>query len=212
MGAKKTINIKGFTVVELTVALLVSAVVLATAYELFGALREVSTRQNQAMSDLWTMTDALEQIRDDLMHAVAISNGEESVFAGGFDFDSQEPRLLKFNSLCVAENPAKLNGVREVYRIEYVLVQEKDVISLYRIAILSIGRSKAPGSDTNRKLILNNIEDIKIMFYDGHTLKTLFSSKQNLPVYVEMEFTALGQSWPLVVTLPCGTVESEEPS
>ena len=43
---------RGFTIVELTVALSISAMVLATGYELFKTLRLVGDRQDQSMDEL----------------------------------------------------------------------------------------------------------------------------------------------------------------
>ncbi|MDH4241338.1 MAG: type II secretion system GspH family protein, partial [Phycisphaerae bacterium] len=73
---------RGFTIVELTVALSVSAMVLATGYEMFKTLRLVGDRQDQSMVELWEIMNVLDQIREDLVHAVPKAYGQEAMFVG----------------------------------------------------------------------------------------------------------------------------------
>jgi prepilin-type N-terminal cleavage/methylation domain-containing protein len=210
MLSNKTKTPRGFTIVELTVALSVSAMALVTAFELFKALRFVGDRQNQSMVELWEVTNALDQIREDLAYAVPVAYKQEELFTGGnADFEFEEFKLLKFYSLCAADYPGNLSGIRRIHKIEYELVKEKDSICLYRIAIPIIGRNKLPDGE-NRKLISDKVEKIKISFYDGFKSTTSFSSKQHLPVYVELELTAYGQTWLLAVKLPCGVANVEQ--
>lgn len=191
-------------------ALSISAVVLATGYELFNTLRETSDRQNQSMAESWQAVDALEQIREDLLHAVPKSYGRKAVFAGdNAVLNSEKFKLLEFYSLCVTDYPGETCGIRQIHRIEYELVKGKDSICLYRAAEPVIGKNK-PSNEKSRKLIFGKIEQIKVSFYDGHRLLVSFSSKQHLPVYVKLEVTTTGQTWPLAVKLPCGKAQTEQ--
>jgi len=210
MLSNKTKTKEGFTIVELTVALSVSAMVLATGHELFKALRSAGDRQNQSMAESWELTNVLDQIREDLSNAVPVTYKQEDVFTGSnADFDFEEFKLLKFYSLCPADYPDSLSGICRIHKIEYELVKEKDSICLYRIATPIIGRNKLY-DDENGKPISNKIEKIKMSFYDGFKSATSFSSKQHLPVYVELEITAYGQTWLLAVKLPCGSPNLEQ--
>ncbi|NIA16954.1 MAG: prepilin-type N-terminal cleavage/methylation domain-containing protein [Planctomycetes bacterium] len=203
---KKTSN--GFTIVELTVAMLVSAVILAAGYDLFKALRDTARRQEQAITLSRKMAEALEQIRGDLLHAIPY-DGNGAVFIGANPaIDSGKSTLLEFNSLCTGSRGDKIRGVRQIHRIRYELTRENDSICLYRRAVPAVGKNNSKNDD-NKKLIFNGIEQIKILFYNGKKLLSSFSSKLNLPVYVKLELTAKGRSWPLTVKLPCGTAETE---
>lgn len=201
---------RGFTIVELTVALSVSAVVLLTGYELFKSLKDVGDRQSESMVEFWEATDALERIREDLLHAVAKSYGQKDVFAGGnAALNSEKSKLLEFYSFCVTDYADRIGGVRQIHRIEYELVKEKGTICLYRTAVPII-KNAEPVNKESKKPIFDKIEQIRIFFHDGRRLLPAFSSKQNLPVYVKLELTANGQTWPLAVKLPCGTAVTEQ--
>jgi len=209
MLSDKTKLSNGFTIVELTVALSVSAMVLATGYELFKTLRSVGDKQDKFMAESGQIINVLDQIREDLVHAVPKSYDQEAVFVGNnITFDSDESKLLQFYSLGVTDQFNEICGMRQIHRIAYELVKEKDSISLYR-TVRPIVAKDNPSSDQNKKLILEKIDEIKISFHDGRRLEPSFSSKQYLPVYVELELTAYGQTWPLAVKLPCSTANME---
>lgn len=200
---------RGFTIVELTVALSVSAMVLATGYELFKTLRFVGDKQDQSMAELWEIINVLGQIREDLVHAVPKTYGKEAMFVGdNATFEFEEFKLLQFYSL-VTGRFDEVCGIRQIHRIEYGLVKEKDSICLYRTATSPVDANKLYNNE-NRKIIFSKIEDLRISFHNGERLETSFSSKQSLPVYVEFEFTAYGQTWPLAVKLPCGLTKMEQ--
>jgi prepilin-type N-terminal cleavage/methylation domain-containing protein len=202
-------NQRGFTIVELTVALSVSAMVLATGYELFKTLRFVGERQDQSMVELWGIIDVLSQIREDLVHAVPKTYGQEAMFAGdNATFEFEEFKLLQFYSLVTGQFN-EVCGIRYIHRIEYGLVKEKDSICLYRTAMPAVGANKQYNNE-KRKIIFSKIEDLSILFHNGERLETSFSSKQSLPVYVVFKFTAYGQTWPLTVKLPCGLTNMEQ--
>ncbi len=199
---KRTFN--GFTIVELTVALTVSAIVLGTGYELFKALRNTASKQDSSMVTSWEVVDALEQLREDLLHALPTSYSEQAVFSGSNpNFETERFKLLEFYSLSLTDNPGGLCGVRQINRIEYELVKENDSMCLYRTAIPNCSMVQASNAQS-RKLLLDEIEQIEIFFYNGNKLQPAFSSKEHLPVYVKIELTANGQTWPLAVELPCG--------
>ena len=200
---------RGFTIVELTVALSISAMVLATGYELFKTLRFVGDRQDQSMVELWEIINVLDQIREDLVHAVPKAYEQEAMFVGdNATFEFEEFKLLQFYSLVTGQFN-EVCGIRRIHRIEYGLVKEKNSICLYRTATPIVGSNKLHNNE-NRKIIFSKIEDLSISFHNGERLETSFSSKQSLPVYVEFEFTAYGQTWPLAVKLPCGLTNMEQ--
>lgn len=209
MLSDKTKISDGFTIVELTVALSVSAMVLATGYELFKTLRSVGDRQDQFLAESGRIINILDRIREDLVHAVPKAYEQEAVFVGNnITFDSEESKLLQFYSLGVTDQFNKICGIRQIHKIAYELVKEKDSISLYRTVTPIVAKDK-PSSDQNEKLIFGEIDEIKIFFHDGRKLESSFSSEQYLPVYVELELTAYGQTWPLAVKLPCSTANME---
>ncbi len=203
MPNRKSKRKDGFTLVVLMVAFLISATGLAAGYELFTVLQTVSDRQDESISVSWEMTNALEQIREDLIHATDKKHGQGPLFAGG------NKKLLKFYSLCLIEHQNGITGIRQISKIEYELVKENDLLYLYR-SMTPISNRPDQSTSKGKKLLSMNIEDAKIFFYRDNKLEPSFSSSQNLPLYVKLEITVKGQTWPLGVWLPCSTTDSEQ--
>ncbi len=195
-------NYRAFTIVEVTVATLISAAVIAACYEAFTSIRAVSERENQSMDVSWQMLGALETIREDLMHAVPVAHGDETMFAADNPSPAVESiKLLEFYALTLSNLSPELFGTRLIRRIEYNLVKEGDSNSLYRV------EEQIAGAD--KKLIARNIEDAEILIHDGKRFVSSYSSKHLLPTYIETELTVSGQKWPLAVRLPCGNIETQ---
>jgi type II secretion system protein J len=210
MLSDKTKISNGFTIVELTVALSVSAMVLATGYELFKTLRAVGGKQDQFLVDSGRIINILDQIREDLVHAVPKPYGQEAVFVGNnITFDSDESKLLQFYSLGVSDQFNEICGMRQIQRITYELKKENDSICLYRTVASRVDKHR-PSSNQKQEPILDKIDEIKISFHNGNRLEPSFLSKQYLPVYVKLELSAYDQVWPLAVKLPCGTSNMEQ--
>ncbi len=210
MLSDKTKISHGFTIVELTVALSVSAMVLATGYELFKTLRAVGGRQDQFLDDSERIINVLDRIREDLLHAVPKAYEQEAVFVGNnITFDTDESKLLQFYSLGVSDQFNEISGIRQIHRITYELKKENDSICLYRTVAPRVNKD-SPSSDQKKKPIMDKIDEIKISFHNGSRLEPSFLSKQYLPVYVKLELAVYGQVWPLAVKLPCGTAKTEQ--
>jgi type II secretory pathway component PulJ len=195
-------NYRAFTIVEVTVATLISAAVIAASYETFTSIRTVSERENQSMEESWQMLAALEIIKEDLMHAVPAVHGDATMFEGNNPSPGFESfTLLGFYALTLSNLSPKLFGTRIIYRIEYQLVKEGDSNSLYRVEEQIAG--------TDKKLIARNIENIRMLIHDGRRFVSSYSSKHLLPAYIEIELSVSGQKWPLAVRLPCGNVDTQ---
>jgi type II secretory pathway pseudopilin PulG len=194
---------KAFTVVELTIALLVSAVLLASGHQLFIVLKNAADRQDQLMAQTAEVTDALEQVREDLLHSVPAAEGRRPVFTGGAE------KMLVFYSLCLSDLCEGLCGPRQVYKVEYTLVKEGDLMGLYRIATPIVAKD-TPVDGSNKQLLCGHIEEAEVFFHDRNRLVPSFSSDRNLPVCVQLKITAYGRTWPLLVGLPCANADGEQ--
>ena len=197
---------KGFTVVELIVAMSISAVTLLSGYELFQVLKGVGDNQSADLAATAGIVHGLDKIRDDLLHALPRTGSQEPIFVGGnptLESDAQTAKLLAFYSLCGGHGNGCCSNLRQIHQVSYELVKAEDVIGLYRSAALIIATDQM-STDEDRELILDNIEQIEISFHNGQTLEPSFSSNEELPIGVELSVTAYGQVWPLSVKLPCG--------
>jgi prepilin-type N-terminal cleavage/methylation domain-containing protein len=192
-----------FTIVEMTVAMAVSAIVLAAAYELFRNLTAAAKRQDKVLAQSWEVTNALEQIREDLMHAVPKADDREAAFIGG------ETKLMQFYSLCPSEHVTGLSGIRQLCRIDYELAGQQGDGKLYRQATPVIACDQGQ-ADHHRQSLCVNIKQALVLFQDGDRVRPTFRSKQHLPAYVEIRLKAYDRTWPLTVRLPCGSAEPEK--
>jgi type II secretory pathway pseudopilin PulG len=197
-------NIKtAFTIVELTVAMVVSALVLAAACELLGTLRSVARKQSRDLLRAAQVTDALELIRDDLMHALAKPDDQQIIFTGG------DIKLMQFHAFCPAEFPSDISGIRQICRVEYELQTQNEIGKLYRLVTPIVGPAQSQANG-NKKLLCDNIDKALIWFHDGQRLLPSFSSKSHLPTYVKLVLTIHGRIWPLTVGLPCAKPDAEQ--
>jgi prepilin-type N-terminal cleavage/methylation domain-containing protein len=201
----------GFTVVELIVALSISAVTLLSGYELFQALKDVGDNQSAELAARARILHGLDRIREDLWHAVPRSGLAAPIFVG-VNRDPEAPAesttLLEFYTLCPGCGGSRFQSVRQIHQVSYELVQGKDSTRLYRKAAPIIRAGPMPG-DEQRELILEDVTEVALAFHNGQTLETDFSSENKLPPTVELTVHVREQVWPLSVRLPCGTLEEQ---
>lgn len=199
---------RGFTVAELIVAMTISAVTLLSGYELFVSLKTAGDRQSEDLATTAGTVHGLDRIREDLLHAVARAESREPIFIGSnptLDDQTQTSPLLWFYSLCTGRGEGWARDLRQMCQVSYVLEKTKDSVCLYRHCIPVIGTRPA----SNQELILDGVEQIQVTFHNGQQWESSFSSKDKLPVGVELTITVSGQKWPLSVELPCGGSEGQ---
>ncbi len=202
---------KGFTVVELIVALTVSAITLLSGYELFAALQGTGDAQSADLAATAEMVHGLDLIREDLWHAVPRSGSKEPIFVGdnpGSDQKKETTKLLEFYTLCAGRGNDRVAGLRQMHQVRYELGGGKDSGCLYRDVTPVVGPRPTLGA-AGRELILEHIEQIRIAFRNGRSSEPRFSSNDKLPACVELTVTAYGRIWPLSVKLPCGVSEGQ---
>lgn len=198
----------GFTVAELIVAMTISAVTLLSGYELFGALKSAGDRQSEDLAVTAGIVHGLDRMREDLLHAVPRDDSEEPIFTGNnpsAESGTETSQLLRFYSLCTASGDNWARSSRQMCQVSYELARTKDSVCLYRSVVPVVGSRSA----SHRELILDSVEQIRIAFHDGRQSQNSFSSKDKLPAGVELTLTAHGQTWPLMVRLPCSNVEGQ---
>lgn len=201
----------GFTVVELIVAMSISAVTLLSGYELFQALKDVGDSQSTELAARARIVHGLDRLRDDLWHALVRSGSSVPTFAGANPAPealSQTTTLLEFYTLCPGYGSNRFPSLRQMYQVSYELVKDKESTCLYRKAAPVIRTGPMPG-DEQRELILEDVTQITLAFHNGQTFEPGFSSKDKLPAAVELTALIHEQVWPLSVRLPCGTPEEQ---
>jgi type II secretion system protein J len=197
----------GFTVVELIVAMSISAVTLLSGYELFTALKTAGDRQSEELSVTAGIVRGLDRMREDLLHAVARPDSKDAVFTGGnavLDGRAETASLLLFYSLNTGYGAEWARGLRQTCRIRYELVPAQGSACLYRSVLPVLGAGPA-----HRTLVLDHVELIQLAFHNGQTRELAYTSKERLPVCVELVVKSHGRVWPLSIRLPCGDSEEQ---
>jgi hypothetical protein len=190
---------KGFTVVELI------------GYELFEALKRAGALQSADLEATALIVRGLDQIRQDLLHAVPRTESREPVFVGRSpdpDKSVEATELLKFYSLCMGQGDGRFSSLRHMCHVRYVLVRTKGSMDLYRSAVPVVGPGSTMG-DGGRDRILDRVQRLKIAVREARTWAPSFSSDKRPPAGVELMVTACGRTWPLSIGLPCGVSEAQ---
>ncbi len=203
---------RGFTVVELIVAMSISAVTLLSGYELLQALKTAGDRQTADLAAAAGIIRGMDIIRENLLHAVSRTDSQEPVFVGAnpdLANMGEEALILEFYSRCPVGGDGEFRCLRRMFQIRYTLAKTEAGIRLHRSITPVVGPSQASDAE-NQELILDRIEQITLSFHDGENLVPQFSSKKQLPLGVTITMTAYGRTWPLSVRLPCG--DSQEGS
>lgn len=162
---------RGFTLMELTVAMTTSAVTLLSGYELFTALKAAGDRQSEDLAATAGIVHCLDRMREDLPHGVVRAESPDPVFIGSDlarDGGIQTPQLLGFYSLCPGYGEGWVHGLRQMCQVSYALEKTKDSVRLYRDCVLVVGAGRA----SSRELILEGVEQIQISFHDRINLNT----------------------------------------
>jgi type II secretion system protein J len=202
----------GFTVVELIVALSISAVTLLSGYELFEALKDVGDRQSAELAARARILHGLDRIRDDLWHALARSGSSVPIFTGASPapetWTQTTAAVLEFYTLGTGYGGNGFQSLRRIQQVRYELAKDKDSACLYRKATPVVGAGPR-AADEPRELILENVTQITLAFHNGQTFEPTFSSKDKLPAAVELTVLVGEEAWPLSVCLPCGAPEGQ---
>jgi type II secretion system protein J len=203
---------KGFTVVELIVALILSATTLLSGYELFEALKGTGDVQTADLAAAAAIVHGFDQIREDLWHAVPRSGSREPIFVGGNP--SSEPKeettkLLEFYALCASRSNDPVGNLRQMHQVRYELARDNDSVCLYRDVTPVVGPRPTWGAE-GREPILERVEQLQIAFRNGRSSEPSFSSNEKLPACVELTVMIDGRIWPLSVKLPCGVSEGQQ--
>lgn len=211
MARERLRQSKGFTVVELIVALSISALTLLSGYELFEVLKRTGDAQNADLAGAADVLRSLDQIREDLLHALPRTSSQEPIFAGGNPSSAPQEKttkLLEFFSLCTCRDEDRFPTVRQMHQVTYELLKGKDFVGLYR-SVTPVAGPRGTSDAGAHELVLEPVEQLQIAFHNGQSFAPSFLSKERLPLGVELTVTAYGRTWPLSVMLPCGASEEQ---
>jgi general secretion pathway protein J len=182
-------SIKGFTLLEVLVAITIFALLSLAAYQVLqGVLRssEISKAHSERLTELQRAMLIIEQ---DFTQIVARKSRQEGVdneelftLTVGEDIFDSEAQGIEFNRLGWA-NPLNLLPRSDILRVRYRL-QDGQLQRLYFLYPDTVS-----GQQAEQQVLLNEIESLSFRFWSNGWKET-WQSKTDLPEGIEMTFSS----------------------
>lgn len=184
-------SIKGFTLLEVLVAISVFALLSLAAYQILqGVLRsgEISKEQNQALNQLQRAMLIIEQ---DFSQVVARTSRDEDT-----DTDEDELRVLTAGDLLFDSESQGIEFTRLGWSNPFDLLPRSDLLRVrYRVKEGQLQRlyflypDIQVGEEPEVQVLLSNIEALSFRFWNSGW-KDTWTSATTLPRGIEIKFTS----------------------
>lgn len=182
-------NKKGFTLLEVLIAIAIFAILSLAAYEvLHGVLRssEISKQHSESLTELQRAMMIIEQDFSQITYRISRDENVEeeelkalSVGASMFDSEDQGIEFIRLGW----SNPFDLLPRSELLRVRYRLKEGQ----LQRLYFLY--PDIQAGEEPQMQVLLNDIEKLSFRFWDGDWKDTWVGS-ESLPEGVEINFSS----------------------
>jgi prepilin-type N-terminal cleavage/methylation domain-containing protein len=176
---------RGFTLIEILLASVVAAMILAALYGVFQRAIKLRDSATQRIRDSRLRIRAADVIRNDLRNAY-ISGGQfasivEGDTAGTDGLNSSFPGYLKFTTTTAKDTDDDLYG--DVEQVEYYVVSDTNGASLtgggelVRTVTRELLNTDTiePATQDQGQQILSGVQSLQVSFYDGATWQTSWS-------------------------------------
>jgi type II secretion system protein J len=189
---------RGFTLLELSVATAIFAIVIAATYSLFDSARGISTRAELRAQLFQSGRAALQAVEDDLRGAVLLSSAYDTGFIGTNGGSDKEPQdKLEFVSVnrysgaaYDVNQPEVVRGI-DISKVSYMIEadEKRKPHGLLRERPLELLPPNGPvHRDEDVTGIADNVVFINFRYFDGSQWLDSWDSTQtrNLPKAVEV--------------------------
>jgi len=174
-------NARGFTLIEILVAVSVASLVLLAVYGSFGAISDARTRIETESVGYHQVRVFYDRVGRELRSLVGSDQRQATLLQGGKD-DAGQPYLELLSTAATPMGGAP-GGVA---RIRYLLAPDPDLPS----GVNSLFRSEQPrwtepGFETGQRLI-PGVAALQLRFYDGNLWSESWQGGTRLPERVEI--------------------------
>jgi type II secretion system protein J len=192
---------RGFTLIELILALGASAITLAAVYGVFSRAIHLRNDATVRIREAQVRMHALSVIRSDLRHAIISGGTLASVLEGSRDGIANFPGYLKFIATTQRDTTGEESVPNnELQQIEYYIVTDPEAKNS-RGGILvraTDGNLLAQTrQDPVEETLLTDIESMEVEFYDGSSWQTSWkysTDEPTLPTAVRVTIQPAGET------------------
>ncbi len=202
---------RGFTLIEVLVALTVTAIIMTTVYGIFSGVSSAKQRLEQDGEAFHQARVLFDRLAREIRSAYFLSGAQNTLFRGGKDDDDRF--YLEFTTTVVSPVLPQATGISRVrYEIredaEASAADADDLEVLYRREE-SLLPGGAAGALDNR--LAGGVSTFRLRFHDGNDWQEEWeAASQGLPQMVEifLEFESDGVKIPFLTALEVPRIEA----
>ncbi len=192
--------LRGFTLIELIVAMAVAAISLAIATDLFRSLRASYTRQTAKMDHHQEVFEGFNWLFSDLTQLLTDWPQIQTDFVGGTENNDRLGSYLDLTALAPSEGLDGALGISRPHRVSYRV--EGDVRSgqgrFIRRAVPLLGK-KQLSRLASEKVLCTEVRDLVVSYWDGKEQLIEWKKKDALPRRVDVFLSTSGGDWSISI-------------
>jgi len=209
---------RGFTLIELVLALGASAITLAAVYGLFSKAVHLRNDATERTRVARIRMHAVSVLRNDLNHAIISGGTMAAVLEGSKQGAGNFPGYLKFMATTLRDSGGEDTVPNnELQQVEYYIVTDPDSTDVRSGMLVRATDTNVLAQtrvDPVEEQLLTGIESMDVEFYDGNSWQTSWTyttEETTLPkairVRIQPATAALGETKPvpIEVLVPWGT-------
>ena len=151
-------NFRGFTLVEMVLALAISSIVLAAIYSVFTIANKNFTTQNVAANVQQNLRSAIGLMARDIRLAGLDPAGSDNF---GIEYASEKTIRLTMDS--IDSGSGDFNGIVDEANFEEITYEFKDDLDPKRVVQTLYETASSP----NAAVLISNIEELKFAYFDA---------------------------------------------
>ena len=181
-----------FTLVEVLLATVVGALVLAVAVAAYTGLTRSRDRIERASETLTAGRYAMQQIRNDLANLYRSADPARTRFVGipGGSADDPADRIIVY---VVRDRPVNDQNVnREIFEVEYGLVINDDGNTSLAQGCTAVSEGMLGNERGALRRLAENVPSLQFQFFDGQDWQRAWDSTHTLPPVVRVTMSLAG--------------------
>jgi type II secretion system protein J len=167
---------RGFTLIEMVLALAASAITLAAVYGLFSKAVHMRNDATERTRTARIRAHAMSVIRNDLSHAIISGGTMAAVLEGSKQGEGSFPGYLKFMTTTMRDDGGEDTvPSNELQQVEYYIVRDPDSTDLRSgMLVRATDRNVLAQTreDPEEEQLLTGVESMDVEFLDGDSWQT----------------------------------------
>lgn len=191
---------RGFTLMEVLIAMTVSAIVLAAISSVFSAAVHLRNATIGALEESAPVERAINSIQHDLANLVYATNG---TFFGPLQTTNPTNVLQGQVGPDFYTSTGQINGIApwgNVQKVDYALMTPTNRTSLGRDLVRAVTHNLLPVTQPElpeeKQILLTGVQSLNFLYYDGQAWQTVWDTTQqtNLPTAIKVQIQMAQQN------------------